>query len=619
MTAQREASPAALEVTDLHIEGQRGGLAVSIVDDVDLHVGHGKAVAIVGESGSGKSLTVRALLDLLPPGVQSTGSVTLDGRPLGDLTGKERHTLRGRELAFVMQDPFTMLNPLQRCGEQITGAIAARDGALTKEARRGEAVARLREVGITDAAVADRYPFELSGGMRQRVAIAAAIAEQPRVLVADEPTTALDVTTQREILSLLNRLRRDHDLSLVLITHDLDVAFTVCDRVYVMYAGTVVESGPVTEVADRPRHPYTFSLLQAKPPLELRADRLMNLPGNVPSPGRRPDGCRFAPRCRWATDECETSRPELRELSASHAARCLRVDQIADALAGDARSMAPVASTRLVGAESTQALVHVRDVRKVFTSGRQTKVAVDGADIDVLAGESVGLVGESGSGKTTLARMVVGLTRPTSGDVRVGGVQIGSDKPSRKDWAVIRGTAQMAFQDPYSTLNPFLSVGATLKEAIRLAPKTTDRRTAEELLELVGLPTSYGRRRPAQLSGGERQRIAIARALARNPRLIVCDEVVSALDVSVQAHVLNLLSDLRRELGIAYLFITHDLAVVRQVTERVYVLKDGRVVEHGSTTSVLDDPQDSYTQLLIESIPAHHRHDDRVADDRRTS
>jgi peptide/nickel transport system ATP-binding protein len=590
----------ALIVDDLNVTMKRRGTVVQITEGVSVNVNPGEAVAIVGESGSGKSITAKAILDLLPHGLNVAGAVTVTGNRVDRMSAASKQRMRGSDIALVMQDPFTMLNPMERCGDQVTAGLTNAAGRpLRGSVRQAEAVRRLAEVGIADPAVAMRYPFDLSGGMLQRVGIAAAIAKNPKVLIADEPTTALDVTTQKEILELLKRLRDSHKLGLILITHDLRVAFSVCDRVYVMYAGQVVETATASDVLADPLHPYTANLLLADPPLDRRVAMLANIPGFVPAPGNRPIGCHFADRCQWATEACRVAPIELLPVDGtSHRSRCIRIAEISHEISALGERRAETVTPIDPPSRTALPVIFTRDVRREFGP----KVAVVGATIDIHRGESVGLVGESGSGKTTIARMLVGLTAPTSGTVSVGGNDLGS-KLGKEEWGDVRSTVQMVFQDPFSTLNPHRKIGSTLRDSLRMVDPNKLSARAGELLELVGLPAYYVNRLPAQLSGGERQRVAIARALARKPDVVVCDEVVSALDVSVQAHILNLLRRLQAELGLGYVFITHDLAVVRQITDRVYVLKDGEVVESGPTGRVLDRPEHPYTRRLLQSVP----------------
>ncbi|WP_250213453.1 ABC transporter ATP-binding protein [Acrocarpospora catenulata] len=586
-------APPALAVSGLTVRCPGADGMVPIAEEIFLTIAPGEAVAVVGESGSGKSVTARAILNLLPHGLESEGTVEF----AGESAGRRPRGRRGARIAMVMQDPFTTLNPLHRIRDIVCETLRTPDGKrLGRRERRREAVRRLAEVGIADPAVADAYPFELSGGMRQRVGIAAAIAEEPLVLIADEPTTALDQTTQSEILALLDRLRETRRMALLLITHDLRVAAGVCGRVYVMYAGQVIEELPADRLLTAARHPYTARLAAADPPLDRRLQALPPIPGSVPAPGGRPHGCRFAPRCGWATSACTSDPVTLSDLGTGHQVRCARVGESLDLT--HTRDLAEVTPGP---APTGEPIIVLREVTKRYGH----KLAVDGVDFEVHAGESVGIVGESGSGKTSVARMMVGLEPVTSGSLEVRGIDVTSSKVGRDGWATVRSTVQMAFQDPSSTLNPARTVGGTITETLRLTDVPDRKARAAELLQMVGLDAGYANLRPKQLSGGERQRVAIARALARDPRVLLCDEVVSALDVSVQAHVLNLLNDLRRTLGISLVFITHDLAVVRQIADRVYVMKSGKVVEHGLAGDVLSRPRHPYTQSLIASIPAH--------------
>jgi peptide/nickel transport system ATP-binding protein len=560
-------SDAVLRVEDLRVTGPAG----VIVERMSVMLHAGTTLAIVGESGSGKSMTAKAITGLLPPGVTATGTMWL-GESRIDLArdATALGALRGRRISLLLQNPFTSLSPVHRCGRQIAAALPAAARRSTDEVIR-----RLEEVDLP-ARVARMYPFELSGGMRQRVALAASLASDPEVLIGDEPTTALDVTTQREVLDLLAGLQRQRSMALVLITHDLGLAAERADRLVVMYAGRALESAAAGDVLAMPRHPYTAALYASDPPLEHRVERLPAIAGSVPRPWEITEGCAFAPRCPLADDHCRTVEPILgRE---THAVACWTplTAASADAL---------VVSTDAPGAAGAP-LVRVRGLTKRFGDG---PAALDDVSIEVRAGEAVGVVGESGSGKTTLARCLVGLERAQGGAI----AWEGGEPPARR--------VQIVFQDPASALNPAMTIGAALTEALRAGGR--DRSGVDELLDRVGLPAAYARRRPAALSGGEQQRVAIARALAPGPRLLICDEAVSSLDVSVQAQILNLLRGLHADLGLALLFITHDLAVVRQMATRLYVMRHGRVVEHGDTDAVLFQPTDPYTRALFSAVP----------------
>jgi peptide/nickel transport system ATP-binding protein len=617
-----------LDVRDLRVSSGGGGRnrpgrpgqLATIVSSISLTLQPGETIGIVGESGSGKSMTAKAVTGLLPPGITASGEVRYSGRNLLALSEREWRAVRGREIGLILQDPFTMLNPVLRCGTIIAESLPrAAGGGHRRDGRRSEAVRRLAEVGIADPTVADRYPFQLSGGMRQRVAIAAALARDPRVLIADEPSTALDASTQQDILALIKRVQRARGMGLVLITHDLRVAFAMCDRIYVLYAGSLLETAPAGELEAEPLHPYSHGLLLSEPPADHRVRDLVSIPGSVPAPDQVAGTCPFAPRCRWATAACERAAPPLVEVALTEAAltgpalagiprgrlsACVRLPEIRAEMTA-LRIRAGQRAAAPPGRSGTP-LIQVSELRKVFHQGSRTVTALDGVSVEVSDGESVGLVGESGSGKTTLARVLAGLEPATSGQVTIDGIPAADWRSlAGRDRRRLRGTVQIVFQDPYSSLNPMHTVGAALAEAVTIHDPAARnvRGQVGDLLQSVGLPAGYAQRRPVALSGGERQRVAIARALAVRPRVLICDEPVSALDVSVQAQILNLLSAIRAERGIGYLFITHDLSIVRQITDYLYVMHHGRVVESGPTDQVLASPSDAYTIKLLDSVP----------------
>ena len=598
-----------LAVQGLSVAHEQHGRRRLLVAQVELAVAAGETVGIVGESGSGKSLTGLAILGLLPRHIQARGSVRFAGAELLGRPERALRQIRGSGISLLLQDPSTMLNPLRRCVTHVEEGLRRNGGRLGRRARRAEALRRLDEVGI-DIEAAMRYPFEVSGGMAQRVGLAAALAGDPKLLIADEPSTALDVTTQREILDLLSTLRERRGMSLILITHDLRVAFEVCERVYVMYAGSVLEQSPPEQLAREPLHPYTHGLLLSEPSLKAKRERLDVIPGSVPDAGEVADRCAFAERCHWRIDRCLEGKPPLAPVSAGRQSACVRIGEIRPELAASAERLAATVGGAIVHeARRPSPLLVIAQLEKAFPGrrGHDLNRVLRSVSLAVGAGESVGLVGESGSGKTTLARCVVGLETASAGTIELDGIDISDYE--RLAWErrlEARKTVQMVFQNPYASLNPARSIRSTLAEAVELAGSEQESVSTRvrELLEQVGLPASYAARRPAALSGGERQRVAIARGLALRPKLLVCDEPTSALDVSVQAQILNLLRQLQGELRLGLLFITHDLAVVRQVSDYLYVISEGEFVEQGPTDEVLDRPQHAYTRLLLSSVPA---------------
>lgn len=591
----------------------------TILSGVDLAVARGETVGIVGESGSGKSMLAKAIMRLLPKDVHAVGVASFDGQDVLAASPRQAAALRGEQMTLLYQDPFTMLNPLLTAGGHIAEALRAGRSADRRPSRNQagiDAQQRLTEVGITDPDVFRRYPFQLSGGMRQRVALATALARDPRLLIADEPSTALDVTTQAEILALLKSVQKARFMGLVLITHDLRVAFSVCDRIYVLYAGSLLEVGNAQDVERQPLHPYTQGLLLSEPAADRKLAALAAIAGSVPAPDDVAHQCVFAPRCEYARDVCIAGAPPLRDVG-DRLTACVRIEEISDQLAVRRKVSAATAAAVPVPTETVPLLV-VEDLVKIFAGhrGRPT-TALNGVAFTVGRNESVGLVGESGSGKTTLGRCVVGLETPTSGSIVLDGMAAQDYAAVNSDIRrTLRKTAQIVFQDPYSSLDPKQSVRSALMETLRVNGVDRDvaRRRVGELLSDVGLPAEYGPRMPAALSGGERQRVAIARALAVDPALIVCDEPVSALDVSVQAQILTLLQNIRRRTGVSYLFISHDLAVVRQIADRVYVLHHGSVVEQGSIDDVMDRPHHDYTKRLLASIPTSTTFSSKLTD-----
>ena len=606
---------AALRIEDLRVSFDTSLGELRAVDGVSLSLAPGETLGLVGESGCGKSVTAMSVLRLVPspPGRLVSGRILFDGRDLATLPLRELRKIRGAAVGMVFQDPMTALSPLHRIGDQLLEALRLHRPVSRKE---GLALAAewLARCGIPDPERCLReYPFRLSGGMQQRVMIASVLMTRPRLMIADEPTTALDVTVQAQVLDLM-RNARDKETALLLITHNMAVVRRTCSRVAVMYAGRIVESGPVEEVFAHPRHPYTAALLAAMPSRHAPGERLPAIPGTLPSPLALPPGCRFAPRCAQATAECRMHNaectmpvaggesrsgepPRLGEDASPHREPhvwdCLHpLPKAAEPSATPAARREPVRR-----AEPGAPVLAARSLVKAFP--RVT--AVSEVSLELRAGETLALVGESGSGKTTLARMLAGLEVPTKGEILLDGAPL----PFRRTFAQ-RRALQVVFQDPYSSLNPRHSIADLLTEgpvAHGLLARRDRAAFAREWLERVGLPPEAAGRYPHEFSGGQLQRVSIARALALRPRVLLCDEPVSALDVSVQAQILNLLADLKAQYGPAVLFITHDLGVVRSVADRILVLHRGRAVEEGPAARILSDPRDPYTRELLAAEP----------------
>ncbi|GAA1969459.1 ABC transporter ATP-binding protein [Catenulispora subtropica] len=650
-------SDVVLEVADLRVSfPAEKGTRLEAVRGLSYQVRRGETLAVVGESGSGKSVSSLAVIGLLPSDARVSGSVRFGGRELLGLDDKRMSRIRGAGIAMVFQDPLSALTPVYRVGEAIAAAIRVhRD--VSQEAASRRAVELLELVGIPDPARrAQAFPHEFSGGMRQRVMIAMAIANDPDVIIADEPTTALDVTVQAQILEVLATAKQATGAAIVLITHDLGVVAGFADRATVMYAGRPVETAGVEELFAAPRMPYTAGLLGSLPRLDAgRGVRLRSIPGAPPSLSELGTGCPFAPRCEFVLDRCRETEPELLEIGLGRAAACHRTLEGLDLMAGapggddvvvpaapeaavgtggeepvDTRAGATPGSTADADADAeadaeradaeadedsaAEPVLVVRDLVKhhaltkgsVFRRRIGTVRAVDGVSLDIAPGTTLALVGESGCGKTTTVMEVLRLRAPQAGSIRVLGrdlAELNRGRGVRRRSAPLRAGIAAVFQDPLASLDPRLPVGDVLAEPLRTHGRGRTGPRVRELLEMVGLEPGHANRFPREFSGGQRQRVAIARALALEPALVVLDEPVSALDVSVRAGILNLLAELQRELGLAYLFVSHDLAVVRHVADRVAVLNLGRVVEYGDADPVFEDPRHPYTRALLSAVP----------------
>ena len=586
------------------------------VDGVSFQIKNGETFALVGESGCGKSVTALSIIRLIaqPPGFIAGGSVIYKGRDILRMQENEVRRLRGEEISMIFQEPMTSLNPVFTVGHQILEVLRLHQGLSGRESKK-KAIEMLALVGIPDPEQRfEEYPHQLSGGMRQRVVIAMALACRPGLLIADEPTTAVDVTIQAQILDLMKELQSEFGTAILLITHDMGVVAENAHRVAVMYAGKIVETANRDTLFQHPAHPYTVKLLQSLPSGQKRDKALQTIEGRVPQATQYPLGCRFAQRCHKAMSMCRQDEPALLELEDGHKVACVLYDEnIMGRRVNPAEiTEKPVERPHVLEQTDTDALIQVQDLQVYFpikkglfkrTVGHVK--AVDGLDLNIKRGKTIGLVGESGCGKTTLGRAILQLIKPTSGSVLYQ--QTDFVRLSRASLKPFRQKLQVVFQDPFSSLNPRMMVSEIIEEGMRVHGIGSNRKERlkiiAELLPKVGLDPDMVHRYPHEFSGGQRQRVSIARCLAVNPEFIVCDEATSALDVSVQAQIINLLESLQAELNLTYLFITHDLSVVEYIADEIAVMYLGRIVEFGKTEEIFNNPKHPYTKALLSAVP----------------
>jgi len=614
-----------LAIQDFSLEFPTYRGAVQALSGVSVAVAPGEIVALVGESGSGKSVAAMAAIRLLPPKLFKVtgGSIILVGRNMLAESPRSIGDIRGKLVSMVFQEPMSALNPTIRIGEQIT-QVLRRHETMDRASASDRALRLLSEMQVADPErVVRSYPFELSGGMRQRVLLAMAFACNPQLLIADEPTTALDVTVQAQVLALLRERARARGTAVLFITHDLAVVSQLCSRIYVMYAGQIVEFGATRDVLHYPQHPYTRALLRSLPESAVPGAPLRSISGTVPSLLRPPTGCRFRSRCEMSEERCAEPPPfSARNGLREHCAACWLAGKLPEedpyaVSPGSASAPADAAST---GAQSNvhpsaRHLVHMQGVTVRFPVGKNwrgrpamTVHALNGIDLDIRHGETLAVVGESGCGKSTLAQLVMALLKPSAGEVRFDGTDLGELTAERLRRT--RQRLQMVFQDPQSSLDPRMPAWRIIAEPLQVARRlefSKLRRRAVELAELVGIREEQLERYPHEFSGGQRQRLAIARALALEPELLVLDEPTSALDVSIQAQILNLLMELQRRLRLTYLFISHNVAVVRHIADRVAVMYLGQIVEIGPAALILERPRHPYTRQLIGAVPRLHQ------------
>ena len=583
-----------LRVTDLRLNVSATG--DDIVDEVRISIEPGKVLALVGESGSGKTTVGLAVLGHSRRGVTiAHGRVECADTEVLGLSEDAKRKIRGELVSYVPQDPASSLNPALRIGVQLMEALEVHDFGGSAESRKIRLKQMMAEVLLpTDEEYLLRYPHQLSGGQQQRVGLAMAFACRPSVIVLDEPTTGLDVSTQEHVLKTIRQLTRDHGVAALYITHDLAVVADLADDVAVMYAGRIVECGSVKDIFMNPAHPYTKHLVVAAPDIEGKKE-IVGLAGRAPSPGKRPTGCSFALRCESADDACRSAFPAEVSVATGHVTRCIKIGKLPNVVVAKPRASQTI--------ESGASVVVLQDV----SAGYSGNMVVHNVSLTIRRGECLALVGESGSGKTTVSRAIGGLHREWTGSMSFNGEEL--QKTARRRTSGARQGIQYIFQNPYGSLNPRRTIGESISRPLAIigTSKSESREAILDVLEKVNLPGSYAGKYPDQLSGGERQRVAIARALVSNPMVLVCDEVTSALDVLVQAAIIDLLGDLRKQLGLAMLFVTHNLPLVRSIADEVAVMSEGRIVEIGPAESVIGNPQQSYTKSLITATPSIER------------
>ncbi len=611
-----------IEIKDLKTYFSTPGGEARAVDGVSFDIDKGETFALVGESGCGKSATALSIIQLVakPQGYHAGGSVTFDGVDITKLSENEKRKIRGNDISMIFQEPMTSLNPVLTIGEQVIEPIMLHQGKRRDEARV-LAIEMLEKVRLASPeTIFDEYPHRLSGGMRQRVMIAMALGCAPKLLIADEPTTALDVTIQKEILELIGELKDELGTSVLLITHNLALVYKNADNVAVMYAGVIVEKASVEGLFANPMHPYTIKLLRSIPSMDKRGRPLDTITGTVPPPTGLPGGCRFSGRCDREMNDCAKVEPRLIESESGHIVRCHLYDEDFLAEKGSrplkraaaAEKPSPNATYTKNGEAGEETVLEVSGLKCYYPIKKGVLKrtvgyvkAVDGIEVEIKRAKTLALVGESGCGKTTAGKSIMRLVEPSGGVISLNGTDITG--LTQRRLRPYRSEMQIIFQDPYSSLNPRQTIGEIIEEGLKSLKPGLDgtERSAKvtAALEMVGLDASMAERYPHEFSGGQRQRIAIARVLAVEPELVVSDEATSALDVSVQAQILNLIKTAQSEIGVTFLFITHDLGVVEYIADEVAVMSEGRIVEHGSIEEVFGSPKNPYTKRLLSAVP----------------